>query len=383
MLNFRKLFSCQSHNYIITYLSSFVNHLCEQALDRVDEVDELYPVPKKGRKSEDERIVAGIIITYCPQQIYDEGRSDEFFEKTHAVIMDFFGEKNVGGSMSHYDEIHDYVDAETKEERTSLAHMHTVVAAYAEWKDKDPKTKQSRERRGINGAHFETRSRYPQFNKAIDEMCRREFGVSYLTGEGKGKNSGKSVEQLKAESKLAETEKQIEDLAKKRDEERDLVEQAGRMVFAEQEKNIAKAKSIAVQQLKELVEQIEDKQSELQNLDEQILAAVEIPPRPVMPPEPTMPQPPETQYNFTDKNEMRDYKRAWSEYEKAMKDRPKVLKAYEAECERIAEKQAAWDNQFKPVIAAKNATAKAADKVREAAARERQVQQERQQVQTP
>lgn len=42
MLNFRKLFSCQSHNYIITYLSSFVNHLCEQALELIAPLCDLW-----------------------------------------------------------------------------------------------------------------------------------------------------------------------------------------------------------------------------------------------------------------------------------------------------------------------------------------------------
>lgn len=39
-------------------------------------------------------------------------------------------------------------------------------------------------------------------NNAVDKICREEFGVEYLIGEGK---NGKTVEQLKAESQLEKT----------------------------------------------------------------------------------------------------------------------------------------------------------------------------------
>ena len=81
-------------------------------------------------------------------------------------------------------------------EKISLAHSHTLVSAYAEWTDK------SGERKGINGKNFETKARLTALNNAVDKMCREEFGVEYLIGEGK---NGKTVEQLKAESQLEKT----------------------------------------------------------------------------------------------------------------------------------------------------------------------------------
>lgn len=350
-------------------------------IERVAKVDKLYPqqAKKKNGKPSAERKDRKICVSLevkCPQEIFDSGRSPEFFEKTHGLFQDFFGKENVHGMCVHLDEMHPYIDEDGKE-RMSLAHSTTLVSGYTEWMDNNGNL-----RKGISASKLMNPVNIKKLNKAMCDMVRREFGVEYNTGE---KAKHKTVEQLKAESEIAVLKKEIAELT----EDRDIVKEAGRIAFAEAEENIAKAKNIAVQQLQKIVEQgvalekqIKEKQATLKDIDEQVLAAVEIPPRPLMPPEPPMPQPPETQYNFTDKNEMRDYKRAWSEYEKAMKDRPKVLKAYEAECERIAEKQAAWDNQFKPVIGAKNAMAKAADKVREAAARERQVQQERQQIQS-
>lgn len=122
---------------------------------RVAEVDEKYPVPKKGKKGVNERIVCVMLVTYCPQSIFDAGRSEDFFRAAHKVHQNYFGVENVCGSCTNYDEMHNYIDTETDTERMSLAHMQTLVSAYAEWTDKDPKTGAPRERRGINGRAFE------------------------------------------------------------------------------------------------------------------------------------------------------------------------------------------------------------------------------------
>lgn len=191
-----------SKSHLNTYIGCNDYSEAHQTLKRrVVEVDEKYPVPKKGKKGVNERIVAVMLVTYCPQAIYDAGRSEDFFRAAHKVHQNYFGIENVCGSCTNYDEMHNYIDTETDTERMSLAHMHTLVAAYAEWIDKNPKTGEPRERRGINGRAFEKRSRYNELNKAMDEMCRKEFGVPYMTGKSKGRGgSKKSVEALKVQS---------------------------------------------------------------------------------------------------------------------------------------------------------------------------------------
>lgn len=188
--------SRSDQNYFIgcdDYIDAY-NAMCK----RVDEVDEVSP-PKRINK---DRVVGCMLEAKCPQSIFDMGRSQEFFEKLYGVYKDFFGAENVHGSCVHVDEMHGYI--ENGVEKISLAHSHTLVSAYAEWTDK------SGERKGINGKNFETKARLTALNNAVDKMCREEFGVEYLIGEGK---NGKTVEQLKAESQLEKTRHDNEKLS--------------------------------------------------------------------------------------------------------------------------------------------------------------------------
>ena len=185
---------------------------------RTEEVDRLYP----PRRKIDDRITCCFIEFHCPQSIEDMGREKEFFEKLYEVEKEFFGAENVHGGFVHRDEKHEYID-KTGEIKESLYHMHTLVSAYVEWEEpvtknikqtegknkgkyKKVPTGEIRERKGINGKAFETKARMKAFNKCIDDMCLREFGVRYNTGAYADK---KSVEQLKldTEKRTAEIEK--------------------------------------------------------------------------------------------------------------------------------------------------------------------------------
>lgn len=174
---------------------------------RVEEVDKLYPPRKK--LSTNERIVCVSLVTYCPQEIYDRGLVKDFFRKADEVLRSVLGSENIHGTAVHLDEIHNYIDRDNIE-RSSLAHVHTLASAYAEWTDK----KTGEERKGINGKNFETKAKMNELNKAMDEMCRREFGVPYMTGKGKGKGSGKSVEEVKIETQLRMAQKANDDFVR-------------------------------------------------------------------------------------------------------------------------------------------------------------------------
>lgn len=176
---------------------------------RVKEVDT--KSPPKRLKNANQRIVAMSLIAYCPQAIVDQGREDEFFQELHGVYQDFLGD-DLHGQIVHKDEIHQYVDPQTHETKTSLPHSHTLASAYVEWTEKDKKTGEVIKRQGINGKNFSSTARINQLNAAVDKMCREKFGVPYVTGAEKKK--GKSVEQLKAESQLAKIEKETEDFVR-------------------------------------------------------------------------------------------------------------------------------------------------------------------------
>ncbi len=93
----------------------------------------------------------------------------------------------------------------------ALPHSHTLLSPYIEWKEKDKKTGEVIERRGINSRNFSSKTRIIQLNNIIDAMCREKFGCPYMTGEGK---HGKGIEQIKADSKLEETKKANDDFVR-------------------------------------------------------------------------------------------------------------------------------------------------------------------------
>ena len=153
----------------------------ERMKERTKEVDAVQP-PKRIRK---DRVTCCFIELPCPDVLTQQERSDEFFLKAYQVMQNFFGDSNVHGGFVHKDERHEYTDKDGKK-KMSLEHMHTLVSAYTADK-------------GINGKAFETKGRLRAFNKALDVMCVKEFGISLNTGETPER---KSVERLKQETEL-------------------------------------------------------------------------------------------------------------------------------------------------------------------------------------
>ena len=172
---------------------------------RVAEVDKTDP-PKKKVKN---RVVCCSLEAKCPDAIYQQGLSQEFFQAVYKVYEDFFGKENVHGSCIHLDEMHSYIDNGV--EKMSLAHSQTLVSAYVEWTEKNKKTGEVVARRGINGKNFETKARLNALNKAVCDMVKERFGVEYNTGE---KARHKTVEQLKAEGELAKAKQRTDDFVR-------------------------------------------------------------------------------------------------------------------------------------------------------------------------
>lgn len=192
---------------------------------RVAEVDKLHPPDRKRA----DRKTACFLEIPCPNELRLQGKSDDFFAKSFEVMQEFFGEENVHGGFVHKDELHEYRDKDGSL-KMSMEHMHLLVSAYAEWQQKDKKTGEMVERKGINGKNFETRPRLNKLNDMMQEMCQSEFGVSFNTGE---KPQKKSVERLKNESALREKADALRDEVSTLTEQvKDLQTQADNMVSA-------------------------------------------------------------------------------------------------------------------------------------------------------
>lgn len=152
--------------------------IMDKLKNRLAEVDAVQP-PKQVKA--DRKTVCTWEFT-CPWEIVERGEDNEFFQKTYELIQQMAGSENVAGMAVHKDEVHEYMD--NGELQLSRYHGHAFVTPYNAEK-------------GVNCKSVCTRKFFKDVNKAMDDMCRHEFGIAYQTGEYA---RNKSVEQLKVES---------------------------------------------------------------------------------------------------------------------------------------------------------------------------------------
>ena len=180
-----------------------------------------------------------------------------FYGNVYQIACELFGKENVIGLDVHVDEQHDYVDP-VKGKTGSRIHGHLAMVPAVpfavkttrvpvldadgnpiqltdketgeplyyvkddplgddehgyRWRKGDPKVKTRKvvtkeplpdgEYR-LNWNAFASRENIIEFNRRVHEMCQREFGMDYITGEGK--HAGRTVEQMKRESRIAAAE---------------------------------------------------------------------------------------------------------------------------------------------------------------------------------
>lgn len=105
------------------------------------------------------------------------------------LIAEQYGARNICGTYVHVDEIHEYVNALTKEINTSREHLQCYVVPEHNGK--------------LNGKWFSSKQNMTKLNQAIHEMSEREFGVQFMDGS---KRKGPRTEYLKAKSRELEQE---------------------------------------------------------------------------------------------------------------------------------------------------------------------------------
>lgn len=107
-----------------------------------------------------------------------------FANNVYKILRERYGDENILQLYVHVDEKHNYVDAETKEIKTSLNHIHAYVIP---------------ERCGqLVGKQFSSRANMISLNNAIHEMCLHDFGCAFM--DGSKRKSRKEVEELKNNS---------------------------------------------------------------------------------------------------------------------------------------------------------------------------------------
>lgn len=192
--------------------------VCKRIDDRMEYLDSL---PNQNHKKN--RVIGFSLEIPIPDGIPNK-KKVEFLNKANKLISDQIGSHNMLASYFHADEIHDYIDAHTKQERTSMYHGHTFVSAAINGK--------------LNAKEMSKRVNMIKLNNAIEEMCMENYGVHFLTGEQS--KSNESVESLKLKSKALELDKREKAVAQK-ESEADIIYKAAYKKLSEADKKLSEA----------------------------------------------------------------------------------------------------------------------------------------------
>lgn len=151
---------------------------CEKYDRRIAELD----ATSNRNKRKDRVTLQGIEVPVpesLPRNCYNK-----FFINVAKIIIDEVGSENFIDGDIHYDEEHNYIDAETHEQTTSRVHCHfSVVPAY---------------NGQLKAQKLYSRATMRRLNKKVDEMTQHEFGVKFMTGTKQ--KSKMTIDELKNES---------------------------------------------------------------------------------------------------------------------------------------------------------------------------------------
>lgn len=160
----------------------------EDARTRIREtiarVDAATP-PKRVRA--DRKTIAELCIP-APRAGMNDEDARRFLTAACMTLVDAPGMHVVGIGL-HGDEVHEYVDPDSKSRVQSRLHVHVLVVPDVPGK-------------GCNMKSWLTKARYSEINRLMDKVCMKELGYSYQDGT-KSRSRG-DVERVKAESLRAE-----------------------------------------------------------------------------------------------------------------------------------------------------------------------------------
>ena len=160
----------------------------EEARARIREtiawVDSVTP-PKRVRG--DRKTVAELCVP-APRSGMSDQDARQFLTAACEALVDAPGMHVVGVAL-HGDEIHEYIDPDSKERVQSRLHLHVLVVPDVPG-------------HGCNMKNWLTKSRYREINQLLDRVCKRELGYTYQDGT-KSRSRG-DVERVKVKSLQAE-----------------------------------------------------------------------------------------------------------------------------------------------------------------------------------
>lgn len=160
----------------------------EDARTRIREtiarVDAATP-PKRVRA--DRKTIAELCIP-APRAGMSDQDARRFLTAACVELMQVTSMHVVGIGL-HGDEVHEYVDPDSKSRVQSRLHVHVLVVP-------------DMPGRGCNMKSWLTKARYKELNQLLDRVCERELGYTYQNGSGQ--QSRGDVERMKQRSLQAE-----------------------------------------------------------------------------------------------------------------------------------------------------------------------------------
>ena len=153
---------------------------------RMGEIDQ--GKPGSGKNA---RTVLQAVCVYSPAALRgDLDKLRDWFQRVGELAEAQFGAANVIDMAVDVDEVHDYPDADTGEQRTAAEHGHLWLVPEVDGR--------------LNGKEFSRRAAINKFNDSLQHMTEREFGCAFNDGTKKKRRG--TVEQLKARTLRVEVE---------------------------------------------------------------------------------------------------------------------------------------------------------------------------------
>lgn len=157
-------------------------------------IAELDAVP--GANVRKDRVTCFGLCIPAPEELPERDMPD-WSASVLNIIQEQYGEQNMIGAYVHFDEVHDYKDAETGKDRTSRPHIHVYMVPEVNGK--------------LNGKAFSSKSNMLKLNRSIHEMTKADYSLDFM--DGTKRKSKKEVETLKEESRLQELNNREKELA--------------------------------------------------------------------------------------------------------------------------------------------------------------------------
>lgn len=170
--------------------------MCEKYDNRIAQLDNT-----TNRNKRKDRVTLQNIEVPVPAGL-DKKLYNKWFCRVGEILCDAYGRDNLIDAQIHYDEEHEYIDAETHEKKMSRVHMHASIVPEVQGQ--------------LNCKRMSGRANMRKLNNAIEKMTEREFGCKFM--DGSKKKSDRTMDELKNSSAKLKAEQENKQLQRENEQ---------------------------------------------------------------------------------------------------------------------------------------------------------------------